>query len=130
MNICQYEFQFQNEFMNEIETKIGRILGVEINREKKCIIEREDHSFILRKRDSNNFMLFSAKKNNCNYLMIVRCEKMYEEEIKTVLYEVCDEIEDDYDENHRKEVIDVFGKESNRFIKLEKKYNISKLFEI
>ena len=55
---------------------------------------------------------------------------MYEEEIKTVLYEVCDEIEDDYDENHRKEVIDVFGKESNRFIKLEKKYNISKLFEI
>ena len=75
-------------------------------------------------------MLFSAKKNNCNYLMIVRCEKMYEEEIKTVLYEVCDEIEDDYDENHRKEVIDVFGKESNRFIKLEKKYNISKLFEI
>ena len=59
MEICQYEFQFQNEFMGIIERRIGDLLGISITQENMVRIDIEKQSFIMRKKSSNNFMFFS-----------------------------------------------------------------------
>ncbi|MBD5135217.1 MAG: hypothetical protein HDT39_04545 [Lachnospiraceae bacterium] len=130
MEICQYEFQFQNEFMGIIEKRIGGLLDVSINQENMIRIDKEQQSFILRRKDSENFMLFSANQASYVYLLIVRCEKKYEEDLRHILLEICDDIEEDYGEDHRREVRDVVLEKSNRFSKLEEKYKISKMFNI
>lgn len=124
METCQYEFQFQNEFMGVLERKIGDLLDIPINQDNMLRINIESQSFILRKKDTENFMLFSANKESYIYLLIVRCEKKYEEKLKMILLEICDDIEEDYDEDHRREVRDVFLEEKNKFLKLEEKYKI------
>ncbi len=130
MEICQYEFQFQNEFMGIIERKIGDLLGISITQENMVRIDIEKQSFIMRKKSSNNFMFFSANQASCVYLLIVRCEKKYEEKLRQILLEICDEIEEDYAEDHRREVKDVFSETNNRFSKLEEKYKIAEQFNI
>lgn len=130
MEICQYEFQFENEFMGILETKIGALLGISINQESMIRVDREQQSFILRKKDSENFMLFSANLANYMYLLIVRCDKKYEEKLRDILLEICDNIEEDYDEDHRREVKDVSDETDNQFSRLEEKYKITELFHI
>lgn len=130
MEICQYEFQFQNEFMGIIERRIGDLLGISTNQDNVDRVDKENQSFIMKRKDSKNFMLFSANCASYVYLLIVRCEKRYEEELKQILLEICDDIEEDYDEDHRREVRDVFLEKNNRFSKLEEKYNIVELFNI
>lgn len=50
MEICQYEFQFQNEFMGIIEKRIGDILGISITQENMVRIDIEKQSFIEKKK--------------------------------------------------------------------------------
>lgn len=75
MEICQYEFQFQNEFMGIIEKRIGDLLGISITQENMVRIDIEKQSFIMRRKNSNNFMFFSANQASYVYLLVVRCEK-------------------------------------------------------
>lgn len=130
MEICQYEFQFQNEFMEILERRIGDLMGLSISQENMIKVDKEQYSFILRRKDSKNFMLFSANQASYVYLLIVRCEKKYEEKLKHILLEVCDDIEEDYEEDHRREIRDVLLEANNRFSKLEEKYKITELFNI
>ncbi len=130
MKICQYEFQFQNEFMGTIERRIGDLLGISITQEDMIRIDKKPQSFILRRKNSENFMLFSANQESYVYLLIVRCEKKYEEKLRRILLDICDNIEEDYCEDHRQEVRDVFLEADNRFSKLEEKYRIIELFNI
>ena len=130
MEICQYEFQFQNEFMGELEQKIGDLFEITISPENMFRVDKEKQSFILRKKDNKNFMLFSAHQASFVYLLVVRCEKIYEERLKDILLKICEEIEDDYGEDHRKEVEDVIAKADNRFSNLEEKYKINELLGI
>ena len=127
MEICQYEFQFQNEFMGIIERRIGDLLGISINQENIVRVDAEKQSFILRRKDAKNFMLFSSKQGSYVYLLIVRCEKKYEEKLRHILLDVCDDIEEDYDEDHRREVRDVFLEINNRFSQLKERYKIEEL---
>lgn len=127
---CQYEFQFQNEFMGNLEEEIGELLGISISPEHMVRVDKGQHRFILRKKDNDNFMLFSAYRDNYVYLLIVRCEKKYEESLKKILLKVCDEIEEDYGEDHRREVKDVLCEANNEFVKLEETYKLSELFDI
>lgn len=62
MEICQYEFQFQNEFMGIIEKRIGDLLGISITQENMVRIDIEKQSFIMRRKNSNNFMFFRQIK--------------------------------------------------------------------
>lgn len=130
MQLCQYEFQFQNEYMTYLERNIGEVLGIASNQENMIRKDNEKQSFILRKKDSKNFMLFSANQASYVYLLIVRCEKKYEEQLREILIELCDEIEEEYGENHIGEVRDVFLEQDNRFAQLEEKYKIIDLFNI
>lgn len=130
MQLCQYEFQFQNEYMTYLEHNIGEVLGIASNQENMIRKDKEKQSFILRKKDSKNFMLFSANQASYVYLLIVRCEKKYEEQLREILLELCDEIEEEYGENHIGEVRDVFLEQDNRFAQLEEKYKIIDLFNI
>ena len=130
MEICQYEFQFQNEYMGILERKIGELIGVSVEKGNMVRIDKDRHSFLLRKKDSYNFMLFSAHQASYVYLLIVRCEKKYEEKLRQILLEVCDDIEEYYDEDHRREVRNVFFEDNNRFIKLEEQYKLTEMFSI
>lgn len=86
-------------------------------------INKERHNFLLRKKDSKNFMLFSANQESYVYLLIVRCEKKYEEKLRQILLEICYDIEEDYGEDHKREVRDVLSEPDNRLSKLKEKYN-------
>ena len=130
METCQYEFQFENEFMGILEMRISNLLGIPINQENMIRVDQGQQSFILWKKNSENFMLFSANLEGYMYLLIVRCEKKYEDGLREILLEICDDIEEDYDEDHRREVKDVFKESNNQFSKLEEKYNIIKLLDI
>lgn len=111
--------------MGELEQKIGDLFEITISPENMLRTDKEKQSFILRKKDCKNFMLFSANQASFVYLLIVRCEKKYEAKLKDILLKVCEEIEDDYGEDHRKEVEDVISKPDNRFTILEEKYKIN-----
>lgn len=64
------------------------------------------------------------------YLLIVRYNKKYEEKLRDILLEICDNIEEDYDEDHRGEVKDVFKETDTWFSRLEDKYKITKLLHM
>ncbi len=128
MKICQYEFQFQYEFMEKIEEKISKLLNIPIN----DMIRKDfkDETLILRKATENNYMLFLAHEGSLSYLVIIRCNVIYESEIQKLLFDICDEIEEEYDEDHRDEVINVFENTKTFLKDLEKDYQISSLFDI
>ncbi len=130
MGVCQYEFQFYNEFMGILEREIGKLLGIEIDCRNIIKTDKGKQSFIFRKKDSQNFMLFSANQASYVYLVVIRCEKKYEEGLKKILLKVCNDIEEDYGENHRREVRDVYMEKNNRFIIMEEKFGIRELFNI
>lgn len=130
MRICQYEFQFENEFMEVIEKRVGDLLDISLAQEKIVKFGEGKQTIIFQSKNSENFMLFYMNQVSYMYLLIVRCEKKYEEKLKSILLEVCDEIEDEYDEDHRWEVKDVLGDSHNNFLKLEEKYKIKELFGI
>lgn len=130
MDTCQYEIQFQNEYMDILEKKIGSLLGISISEGNMMRFNKEGERFILRKKDDRNYMLFSVYKDSYVYLLIVTCEKKYEEKLRTILLQICDDIEDDYGEDHRKEVTDVSFKSDSWLKKINKKYDLSKIFGI
>lgn len=130
MRICQYEFQFENEFMEVIEKRVGDLLDISLAQEKIVKFGEGKQTIIFQSKNSENFMLFYMNQVSYMYLLIVRCEKKYEEKLKSILLEVCDEIDDEYDEDHRWEVKDVLGDSHNNFSKLEEKYKIKELFGI
>lgn len=130
METCQYEFQFENEFMGILEMRIGALLDIPINQESMVRADRDQQSFILWKKNDNNFMLFSANLSTYMYLLIVQCDKKYEEKLRDILLEICDNIEEDYDEDHRGEVKDVFKKTDTWFLRLEEKYQITELLHM
>ena len=128
MKICQYEFQFQDEFMERIEEEISKLLNIPMN----DMIKKDINGvmFLLRKATENDYMLFVAHKSSYVYAVIIRCETIYENDIRKLLFHICDEIEEEYDEDHRKEVVNVFG-DSDTYLKdLEKRHKISSLFGI
>lgn len=130
MQLCQYEFQFQNEYMMDLERNISYMLGLANNQKSMIRKDKEKQSFILKKKNANNFMLFSAHQASYVYLLIVRCEKKHEKQLREILLELCDEIEEEYGENHRGEVRDVFLEQDNRYAQLEEKYKIEDLLSI
>lgn len=128
MEICQYEFQFQNEFMEILERKIGDLIGVSGEIGNMIRVDKDSQSFILKKKDYYNFMLFIAYKASYVYLLIVRCEKKYEDKLRQILLDVCDDIEEDYGEDHRREVRDILFEADNRFSIYEEQYKITEMF--
>ncbi len=50
MEVCQYEFQFQNEFMGTLERKIGELLNISISQENMIRIDKGQQSFIMKKK--------------------------------------------------------------------------------
>ena len=128
MKICQYEFLFQNEFMGTIESEVSKLLNISMdNMIRKDI---NDVMFLLRKTTENNYMLFVAHKSSYVYAVILRCNAIYENDIQKLLFDICDEIEEEYDEDHRDEVVNVFGNEKTHLKNLEEIYQVSSLFGI
>ncbi|NDO47278.1 hypothetical protein [Clostridium sp. MD294] len=128
MAICQYEFQFEDEFMKTIENEISKLLHIPMNDMIKKDFKNE--TLIIRKATKNNYILFLAHEASLLYLVIIRCNTIYENEIQKILFNICDEIEEEYNEDHKKEVVNVFGNERTFLKDLEKMYNISALFDI
>lgn len=116
--------------MDFLEKSIGNLLGIPICDESMTSINLEEEDFILWTKDKKNYMLFSANKNSYIYLLIVKCEKKYEEKLRLILFEVCDNIEEDYGENHRREVKDVLYKSDNWSYRLENNYNIFSMLKL
>ncbi len=128
MQICQYEFQFEDEFMNRIRDEISKLLNIPIDNVIRKNIAGE--MFILRKDTENKYILFASHKTSCMCLVIIRCNVTYEKEIQKLLFDICHKMEDCYDEDHRKEVINVFGNTKTHLKNLEELYKISSLFGI
>ena len=59
MKICQYEFQFQDEFMERIESGISKLLNISLDNFIKKKFKSE--ALLLRKDTENNYMLFLAQ---------------------------------------------------------------------
>lgn len=114
--------------MEILERKIGDLIGVSVEKGNMIRVDKDRYSFILRKKDSNNFMLFIAHKASYIYVLIVRCEKKYEEKLRQILLDVCDDIEEDYGEDHRREVRDILFEADNRLSTLEEQYKITEMF--
>lgn len=118
MELCQYEYQFQNEFAEILEEKISSLLT--INNKESVRLNKNPIQFVLMKKDAQNFMLFSIHPASYVYLLIVRCEMKYEEPLKNILLEVSEEIEEEYGENHRKEIKNVFKETTTDLIVMMK----------
>ena len=128
MKICQYEFLFQNEFMGTIESEVSKLLNISMdNMVRKDI---NDVMFLLRKATENNYMLFVAHESSYVYTVILRCDAIHENDIRKLLFDICDEMEEDDDEDHRKEVVNVFGNSDTYLKDLEKRHKVSSLFGI
>jgi len=125
MRLCQYEFQFQNEYMSYLENELDALLN--IYSLDKQIVHIDNQIFILKKKDKNNFVLFSASSNSYVYLLIIRCDKDYENKLKKILLNLCKEIEENYGEDHKREVKDVYMQSDNWFFRFNDMYKIEKI---
>ena len=128
MKICQYEFQFQDKFMERIEEEISKLLNIPMNDMIRKDFKNE--TLILRKGTENNYMLFATHKASCTCVVIIRCDVIHENDIRKLLFDICDEMEEEDDEDHRKEVVNVFGNSDTYLKDLEKRYKVSSLFGI
>ena len=86
--------------------------------------------FLLRKATENNYMLFVAHESSYVYTVILRCDAIHENDIRKLLFDICDEMEEEDDEDHRKEVVNVFGNSDTYLKDLEKRHKVSSLFGI
>ncbi len=125
MKICQYEFQFEDEFMNKIRDEVSKLLDIPMDNMIRKNINGE--IFILRKDTENKYMLFAPHKTSCMCLVIIRCDTTHEKEIQKLLFDICEGMEDCYDEDHRDEVINVFGNEKTHLKNLEEIYRVSSI---
>ena len=128
MKICQYEFLFESEFVIKIDTKLSKLLNISMDNMIRKDINGE--MFALRKATENNYILFVAHESSLLYLVIIRCNAIYENEIQKFLFEICEEMEDCYDQDHRGEVVNVFGNSDTYLKDLEKRHKVSSLFGI
>ncbi len=128
MEICQYEFTFQDEYMEILDEEVSGLLEISSSLDNAIRVDTRDHTFILKKKDKKNFIIYSIHGSSYMYLLIVKCEKKYEEKLKSILLNVCAEIEDDYGEDHKKEVRNVINESDNWFLKLQAQYDLIKMF--
>ncbi len=94
--------------MEILDEEVSDLLEISSSLDNTVRVDTRDHTFILKKKDKKFYPIFSPWIK-LYYLLIVRCDKKYEEKLKSILLNVCAEIEDDYGEDHKKEVRNVIS---------------------
>lgn len=126
MKMCQYEFSFQNDYFGEIKKNIGEVTGItEKDTEDIFRCESEKEMIYGIRGRNGSFIIFACNKASYVYLMIVRCDEKYAEQVEKILYSLNDEIEDDYDEDHSQEIRNVINCSETFFQRIDNDYNIS-----
>ena len=130
METCQYEFTFQDEYMEILDEKISNLLEVSDSLDGIIRVDKKEHTFILKKKSKENFILYSVHGSSYIYLLIVRCDKKYEKKLKSILLKMCAEIKENYGEDHNKEVRDVINESNNWFLELQAQYDLIEMFHL
>lgn len=130
METCQYEFTFQDEYMDILDEEISNLLEFSDSLVDIIRVDKKEHTFILKRKNKKNFILFSVHGSSYIYLLIVRCEKKYEKKLKSILLKICAEIRENYGEDHNEEVRDKINESNNWFLELQAQYDLIEMFHL
>ncbi len=95
-----YYFIFENEFMDDLVSNICNIYNISQNNAKILSDDKEQVYILDAKEEGVSCIL--ANKNTYVYTVYIFTNEKYEKDIESVLYELADEIEEEYDDDRRR----------------------------
>ncbi len=131
MHTCHYEFQYDNIYWTELEEAILKLFA--FSPEDYTEYVGSELAFILYKKDKNNFVLFKQHRCIDLQLVIVKCDKRYEEALRKIFYDICELAEEDFEEsyvdNYRAMIKDVSGEDRTFFSDFVEEYKLTGLLD-
>lgn len=125
MKYCKYNFTFYNEYMEDIEEGLCEIMRL-CSGDKNSFYFETNQEKIYLISDDNGAIIFTSYPNSYIYMVSILAKSSFKEKIEEFLFYICDEIEEDYGENHRHEIKDCSKKEMSEIIELSKKLDFEK----
>lgn len=124
---CQYEFSFPNEYTDELINSISELTNIKENDIHDNILKYDsnDEMIYVVKDNKENFILTKYNKKHWMYLVIIRCDEKYSKEIEKILCYINEDIEENYGEDHSKEINNVINNTKTFFYRIDKQYKIS-----
>ncbi|WP_242218070.1 hypothetical protein [Bacillus cereus group sp. BfR-BA-01380] len=130
-SLVQYEYEFPNEYIDELVERIGEIMGipVDLTRKNKMahIQDHESETEIIRLikslKEPKSFILIKFNKKDWYYAIVIRCRESIHQEVKQVLLDVNEHIIEEYGDTPYKKIENVISNKDTLLDKFLEKYN-------
>lgn len=131
--LVQYEYEFPNEYTDELVERIGEIMGtpVDLTRENKLahIQDHESETEIIRLiknlKEPKSLILIKFNKKDWYYAIVIRCRESIHQEVKQVLLDVNEQIIEEYGDTPYKKIENVISNKDTLLDKFLERYNFS-----
>ncbi|MGG3524332.1 hypothetical protein COM13_09585 [Bacillus pseudomycoides] len=131
--LVQYEYEFPNEYTDELVEKIGEIMGIPIDltRENKMehIQDYESETEIIRLikslKEPKSFILIKFNKKDWYYAIVIRCRESIHQRVKEVLLDLNEQIIEEYGDTPYEKIENVISNKDTLLNKFLERYNFS-----
>ncbi|WP_254786499.1 hypothetical protein [Bacillus sp. 71mf] len=131
--LVQYEYEFPNEYTDELVERIGEIMGtpVDLTRENKLahIQDHESETEMIRliksPKEPKSLILIKFNKKDWYYAIVIRCRESIHQEVKQVLLDVNEQIIEEYGDTPYKKIENVISNKDTLLDKFLERYNFS-----
>ncbi|MEH6848908.1 MULTISPECIES: hypothetical protein [Bacillus] len=132
-SLVQYEYEFPNEYTDELVERIGEIMGipVDLTRENKLgyIQDYESETEMIRLikslKEPKSLILIKFNKKDWYYAIVIRCLENIHQEVKQVLLDVNEQIIEEYGDTPYKKIENVISNKDTLLDKILERYNFS-----
>lgn len=131
--LVQYEYEFPNEYTDELVEQIGEIMGIPIDltRENKMehIQDYESETEIIRLikslKEPKSFILIKFNKKDWYYAIVIRCRESIHQRVKEVLLDLNEQIIEEYGDTPYEKIENVISNKDTLVNKFLERYNFS-----
>lgn len=131
--LVQYEYEFPNEYTDELVEQIGEIMGIPIDltRENKMehIQDYESETEIIRLikslKEPKSFILIKFNKKDWYYAIVIRCRESIHQRVKEVLLDLNEQIIEEYGDTPYEKIENVISNKDTLLNKFLERYNFS-----
>ncbi|PEM38843.1 hypothetical protein [Bacillus pseudomycoides] len=131
--LVQYEYEFPNEYTDELVEQIGEIMGIPIDltRENKMehIQDYKSETEIIRLikslKEPKSFILIKFNKKDWYYAIVIRCRESIHQRVKEVLLDLNEQIIEEYGDTPYEKIENVISNKDTLLNKFLERYNFS-----
>ncbi|EPY11661.1 MULTISPECIES: hypothetical protein [Paenibacillus] len=131
--LVQYEYEFPNEFTDELVEQIGGIMNIPVDLTKdnkmRHIQDYESETEIIRlikdPIEPKTFILIKYNKTDWYYAIVIRCREEIHQKIKQVLIGINEQIEEEYGDTPFETIENVINNKDTLLDKFLERHNFS-----